>query len=160
MPNLRLIRIVAQGNGAAFQPDPSGVQADDTIHWNNETNEDHWLETTTGDFVTDNIPAGTVSNPGFVAVQDVSYRCRLHPQEQGTIAIVPAVVMAATMEIAAALPAGGAAVVESTALAAALPLEGDISAARKRKSKKPVHPGKAAKKKAAKKKAVGKRKNG
>jgi hypothetical protein len=160
MPNLRLIRIVAQGNGAVFQPDPSGVQVDDTIHWNNETNEDHWLETTTGDFVTDNIPAGTVSNPGFVAVQGISYRCRLHPQEQGTIVIVPAVVMAETMEIAAALPAAGAAALESSALAAAPPLEGDISAARTGKSKKPGQRRKAAKKKAAKKKAGGKKKIG
>jgi hypothetical protein len=155
MPNLRLIRIVALGNGTTFQPDPSGVQAKDTVHWNNETNEAHWLETTTGGFMTDNIPAGAVSNPGFIAVQDISYRCRLHPQEQGTIAIVPAVVMAAAMEVAAAVPAVGAPAVASPALAAAPPLEGDISAARKRKSKKPVH-----RRNAATKKGGGKKKNG
>src|SRR3954452_23597270 len=129
MPNLRLIRIVAQGNGAVFQPDPSGVQVDDTMRWNNETDEEHWLETTTGDFMTDNIPAGTVSNPGFIAVQNVSYRCRLHPQERGVIAVVPAIVMAAVVQAAAALPAAGAPAVAS-ALATAPPSQGDISAAR------------------------------
>jgi hypothetical protein len=127
------IDIVVQGNGAAFQPEPAGVQVGDRIHWNNETNEDHLLETTTGGFITDNIPPGSVSNPGFIAAQDTSYRCRLHPQEQGTIVIVPAVVMAATMELATAAPA-------AAALAAAFPL-------------------KAAEKKAAKKKAGGKNKN-
>ena len=108
MATLRLIKIVAVGNGAEFQPDPSGVEAGDRIHWNNETNEEHWLEETTGGFMTDNIPAGSVSNPGFIATQDVSYRCRLHPQEQGTITIVPAVVMASAMSLAAAAPATGA----------------------------------------------------
>jgi hypothetical protein len=145
MPNLRLIRIVALGNGAAFQPDPSGVQANDTIHWNNETNEDHWLETTSGGFVTKNIPAGEVSNPGFIA-NAVSYRCKLHPQEQGTIAIVPAVAVPAVLVSAAAVPA-----VASSTLAASAS-GGDISAARKRKSKKPAHRRKAAKKKGGEKK--------
>jgi plastocyanin len=102
------IDIVVQGNGAAFQPNRAGVQVGDRIHWNNETNEDHWLETTTGGFITDNIPPGSVSNPGFIAAADISYRCRLHPQEQGTIEIVPAVVMAATLELAAAAPSAAA----------------------------------------------------
>jgi hypothetical protein len=133
------IDIVVQGNGAAFQPDRAGVEVGDRIHWNNETNEAHWLETTTGGFMTDNIPAGQVSNPGFIAAQDTSYRCRLHPQEQGTIVIVPAVVMAQAMELATAAPA------------AAPPSASDISAARKLKP--------AQGKKAAKKKAGGKKKN-
>lgn len=105
MANMRLIKIVGLGNGAAFQPDPSSVQAGDRVHWNNETNEDHWLERVPTGFLTNNIPAGEVSNPGFVANEGISYRCRFHPQEQGTIAIVPAVVVAAVAVPAVVAPA-------------------------------------------------------
>src|SRR3954453_1706334 len=86
MANLRSITIVQAGNRAAFQPDPAGVQAGDRIHWNNETNNDHEVQVSDG-FVTDNIPAGAVSNPGYLASAGVSYRCLIHPQEQGTIQI-------------------------------------------------------------------------
>jgi hypothetical protein len=152
MPNLRLIRIVAQGNGAAFEPDPSGVQGGDTVRWNNETNEDHWIETTTGVFLTNNIPAGEVSNPGAVADATIAYRCRLHPQETGRIEIVPAV-MAPVMAAAAAMTAAGGAPVAAPATSsafaarAAAAVGGGASAARKRKAKKPAQRKKAAKKK-------------
>jgi hypothetical protein len=129
MPNFRLIRIIVQGKGAVFEPDPSGVQNGDTIHWNNETNEAHWVEDTSSGFITNNIPAGEISNPGFPASADVSYRCKLHPQEQGTIRIGPAVVMPATLVSAAAIP---------SAVLAAIAPGGDTLAARKRKPKKPA----------------------
>lgn len=103
MANLRSIKIVQAGNLATFQPDPAGVQGGDRIHWNNESNNDHEVEVSDG-FVTDNIPAGAVSNPGYPASGDVSYRCLIHPQEQGTIQIVT-VVMAPAMVPAAAVPA-------------------------------------------------------
>jgi plastocyanin len=104
MANLRSIKIVQAGNLAAFQPDSAGVQAGDRIHWNNETNNDHQLQMSDG-FMTDNIPGGAVSNPGYIAKKPVSYQCLVHPQEQGTIQIVPAVVMAPAMVPAAAVPA-------------------------------------------------------
>src|SRR5262249_22091650 len=104
MANLRSIKIVQAGNLATFQPDPSGVQLGDRIHWNNETNNDHEVQVSDG-FVTDNIPPGKVSNPGYPASAGVSYRCSIHPQEQGTIQIVPAVVMAPAVVPAAAVPA-------------------------------------------------------
>jgi len=102
---MRSIKIVQAGNRAVFQPDPAGVQVGDRIHWNNTTNNDHQVQMTDGTFETDNIPAGAVSNPGFIAAGEASYRCLIHPQEQGTIQIVPAVVMAAAVVPAAALPA-------------------------------------------------------
>jgi hypothetical protein len=104
MANLRSITIVQAGNLATFQPDPAGVQAGDRIHWNNETNNDHQLQVSDG-FTTDNIPAGAVSNPGYPANVGVSYQCLTHPQEQGTIQMVPAVVMAPAVVPAAAVPA-------------------------------------------------------
>jgi plastocyanin len=105
MANLRSIKIVQAGNRAAFQPDPAGVQVGDRIHWDNKTNNDHQVEMTDRSFQTDNIPGGAVSNPGYIANADISYRCLIHPQEQGTIAIVPAVVMAAAVVPAAPVPA-------------------------------------------------------
>jgi hypothetical protein len=149
MPNLRLIRIVPLGNGAAFEPNPSGVQGGDTIHWNNETNEDHWLETTTGGFLTNNIPGGEVSNPGVIANSTIEYRCKLHPQELGSIEIVPAVMVPAVLVPAAAVSA------TLSAPAATAAVGGGISSAPKRKAKKPVRRRKAAKKKGRAKKKGG-----
>jgi hypothetical protein len=142
MANLRSIKIVQVGNLATFQPDPAGVQASDRIHWNNETNNDHQVQVSDG-FVTDIIPAGAVSNPGYPAPANVgvSYRCLVHPQEQGTIQIVPAVVMAPAMVPAAAVPAV-ASLVSGAAAPSAAPA-----------------PKKGAKKK-AKKKEGGKKKGG
>lgn len=133
MANLRLIKIVSSGNGAAFQPNPAGVQAGDRVHWNNETDEAHWLEKNSGEFLTNNIPAGEVSNPGFVANGAISYRCRLHPQEQGTISIVPAVVVAAVAAPAVAVPA-----VAPFAPTAARAFRSNRLAARKPKARKPT----------------------
>jgi plastocyanin len=132
MANMRSIKIVQAGNLAAFQPDPGGVQTGDRIHWNNETNNDHQLQVSDG-FTTDNIPGGAVSNPGYNAPtagvsSGVSYRCLIHPQEQGTIQIVPAVVMAPAVVPAAAVPA-----VASLASGAAAP---SAAAAPKRGAKK------------------------
>lgn len=119
MANMRLIKIVQAGNRAAFQPEPAGVQAGDRVHWNNETNNDHQLQLDDGT-MTDNIPGGAVSNPGYIASANVSYRCLIHPQEQGTIQIVLPVVMAPAVVAAAAVPAvapsaPGAAVVSAAA---------------------------------------------
>src|SRR5262245_1075164 len=97
------ITIRQAGNRAAFQPDPAGVQASDRIQWNNQTNNEHQVQVSDG-FVTNNVPAGDLaSNPGYLASADVSYRCLIHPQEQGTIKMAPAVVMAPAVTPAAAV---------------------------------------------------------
>lgn len=109
MTNLRLIKIVQVANGTVeFHPATAGMNGGDRIHWNNETDEEHWLERTepTG-FLTDNIPAGQVSNPGVVVQDDerINYRCKLHPQETGTIvavALAPAIVAASALTATAA----------------------------------------------------------
>jgi len=98
MANLRLIKIVKLANGTTeFQPATLGVDPSDRIHWNNETDEDHWLEQMPTGFLTNNIRPGDVSNPGFVATMPfIRYRCKLHPHEQGEIA-VPAAAMVAVV---------------------------------------------------------------
>jgi hypothetical protein len=101
-----LIKIVQLANGTTeFQPAVAGVDSGDRVHWNNETDDDHWLETDSGEFLTDNIPAGHVSNPGFVVPKEFKYRCKLHPQELGEIKFS---VAAPIMTFAASAPGGRA----------------------------------------------------
>jgi hypothetical protein len=102
MGNLRLIKIVKLDDGTvAFQPNTSGgqphqpmrVNKGDRIHWNNETDDDHWPEgRNPAKFLTDSIPGGEVSNPGFVVQgavgERVEYMCKLHQNERGTIEVV------------------------------------------------------------------------
>ena len=106
MAHLRLIKIKLENGTAVFEPAALGADIGDRIHWSNETNEDHWLETSGGDFITNNIRAGDVSDPGFIAVATVAYRCKLHPDEQGQIVVHAAAASpAAPAIVAAAMPA-------------------------------------------------------
>jgi plastocyanin len=144
MSNSRSIKIVAVGNGAAFQPDPSGVQAGDKIHWDNQTTEAHLLVTSTG-FQTNKIAPGEVSSRGLVIGnhpgQPVTYSCSLHPQEQGTITIVPAVVVPPAFVPAVPVPPSFLVTLSSTAAP-----ESDISSAPKRKAKAPTRRARGSKK--------------
>jgi hypothetical protein len=94
------IKIVKLANGTvAFQPDlpgaqpgqPLGVLINDLITWNNTTNDPHQPEQTnpTG-FLTNQIPAGQVSDPIYKApgtAGTITYACKLHSQEQGSIVV-------------------------------------------------------------------------
>jgi plastocyanin len=98
MPNQWSIKIVKLANQTvAFQPDvpgaqpnqPLGVNVGDNITWNNRTNEAHWpVAIAPGGFLTNNIPAGEVSDPIFNVQTTVTYRCLHHPQEHGMIVVV------------------------------------------------------------------------
>jgi plastocyanin len=103
MAHLRLIKIRLENGTTVFEPAALGADIGDRIHWSNETNEDHWLETSDGKFITNNIRAGDVSDPGYPASdQTVTYRCKLHPDEQGQIVVHAAVAPAAAPAIVAA----------------------------------------------------------
>jgi hypothetical protein len=92
------IKVVKLKNGkVAFQPDvpgakpgqPLGVNAGDNITWNNRTNQAHWpVAIGSPGFLTNDIPAGQVSDPIFNVQKSVAYRCLHHPQEQGMIVVV------------------------------------------------------------------------
>src|SRR5690349_4032740 len=95
MANLRLVKIVKLENGTTeFQPAMLGADSGDVIRWDNETDEDHWPEQIPTEFLTDKIPPGEVSEPGFVVPQNFRYRCKLHPQEQGEVTVSPAALVA------------------------------------------------------------------
>ncbi len=107
------IKIVPSGTGAAFVPDLQGARPgdplkawqDDLVTWNNTTKKTHQIEVTKvepagtgslpGNFISDPIPAAGSSRPSYDVAQPtgnpaptnwiVYYRCKLHPQEQGTI---------------------------------------------------------------------------
>jgi len=102
MANAWAIKIVELADGTvAFQPDvagatpgqPLGVKAGDLVTWNNRTNQAHWpVATSSQTFLTNEIPAGQVSDPIFQVPNSenrVRYSCRHHPQEQGVIEVVP-----------------------------------------------------------------------
>jgi hypothetical protein len=98
------------GGGAAFVPDLKGAHPgdplkawqDDLVTWKNTTGETHQIELvdivweggpSTPVFETKPIPAAGSSRPSYDVAQpdakasswSVHYRCKLHPQEQGTI---------------------------------------------------------------------------
>ena len=100
------IKIVPSGKsgGAAFVPDQLDAWQDDLVSWNNTTEATHQIEvveiawaagTSTPSFVTQPIPKHGSSRPSYDVAQPsakpspsawiVRYRCKLHPQEQGTI---------------------------------------------------------------------------
>ena len=99
MAKRRSIKIVKLADGTvSFQPDVSGAQpgqplganAGDNITWNNRTDEAHWpVAIDPPGFLTNDIPAGEVSEPIFNIEGPVKYRCQHHPFEQGSI-MVPA----------------------------------------------------------------------
>jgi len=98
MPSLRSITIVELVDGtAAFQPDvpnakpgqPLGVNRGDNVTWNNRTNKAHWpVAVDPPGFLTNDIPAGKVSQPTFSVDHTVKYQCRHHPKEEGFIVVV------------------------------------------------------------------------
>jgi|tagenome__1003787_1003787.scaffolds.fasta_scaffold20803591_2 hypothetical protein len=100
------------GGGAAFVPDLKGAHPgdplkawqDDLVSWKNTTGKTHQIElvnvvwggatpSTPPVFETKPIPAAGSSRPTYDVAQPkpapsawtVHYRCKLHPQEQGTI---------------------------------------------------------------------------
>ena len=99
MAKARSIKIVELEDGTVvFKPDissaqpgqPLGANAGDIVTWNNRTNQAHWpVAIDPPGFLTNDIPAGEVSNPIFNIQGPVKYRCQHHPQEQGSI-VVPA----------------------------------------------------------------------
>lgn len=89
-------------SSVAFQPDlpgaqpgqPLGVIGGDLITWNNTTNNPHLLQRTnvpagTSTFLTNQIPAGQVSDPIYQAPSSgtVTYVCTLHSGESGSIVV-------------------------------------------------------------------------
>jgi plastocyanin len=119
MPDLSIKIVSAGARGkAAFVPDLQGAQAgdplpaqqDDIVSWNNTTNRKHqpWptdsnytpvpdtqLPRTSPNYMSDPIPAGQSSRPGFDIPQTgtIYYCCKLHPKsktERGTIVVTAA----------------------------------------------------------------------
>jgi hypothetical protein len=97
------IKIVPVSPGVAgFLPDVLGAkvgdslqaQVSDIVSWGNTTADTHQpVRVDTGEGLCDPIAGGASSTPQFVvegAVGDViSYKCAFHPQETGSITIVP-----------------------------------------------------------------------
>ena len=98
MPSIKIIEV--DGGGIAFQPDrpnaqrnqPLGARAGDLVTWNNMTNRKLTLQSIPpGTFITNAIPAGTVSSPIFqVPSTGLTYSCVDPPEPQHSIVIVPA----------------------------------------------------------------------
>ena len=98
MTNAWSIKIVELADGTvAFEPDvpgatpgqPLGAKTGDLVTWNNRTNQAHWpVATSAQTFLTNDIPAGQVSDPIFQVQSMVTYSCRHHPHEQGVIEVV------------------------------------------------------------------------
>jgi len=96
------IKIVAVSPGVAgFQPDVLGAKIGDTLQaqvsdivtWGNTTPDVHQPIRDNGEALCGPIPGNSPSTPQFVVegqVGDViNYTCRFHPQETGSITIVP-----------------------------------------------------------------------
>jgi plastocyanin len=91
---------------------PLSAQVDDLVTWNNTTNDAHWpwpadqngnplpdaqVSTANGNYLSDQIPALRSSRPSYDVklpstasatvppTGTLSYCCKLHPQERGTI---------------------------------------------------------------------------
>ncbi|MBW8875088.1 MAG: hypothetical protein JF614_09000 [Acidobacteria bacterium] len=79
------------GEGAAFVPDCQQVPQYSLITWNNTTDETHQPELTDKSFATDPILPGQSSRPDYyvtaAAPATISYGCKLHPEEYGTIVV-------------------------------------------------------------------------
>ncbi len=102
MPNTWSIKINQNPDGTvSFQPDlpgaqpgqPLGVQANDTITWNNRTDNPLTLATIspTGVYLTDPIPAGQVSSPIFAVgatTGTITYSCVSPAQQQHSIVVI------------------------------------------------------------------------
>ena len=97
MPSIKIIK--ADDGGIAFQPDrpnaqpnqPLGARSGDLVTWNNQTDRTLTLQSIPpGTFITDAIPAGSVSSPIFkVPSTGLTYSCVDPPEPQHSIVIVP-----------------------------------------------------------------------
>jgi hypothetical protein len=95
------IKIIDLGNGTVtFQPDlpgaqqgqPLGVNAGDIVTWNNTTNNMLTLQSIPpGTVLTDPIPAGQVSSPGYITADTLTYSC-VNPSTQTHQIVVVATV--------------------------------------------------------------------
>jgi plastocyanin len=91
---------------AAFQPDligsnpgdPLKVQDGDMVTWNNTTNAAHWPwrvsdGSNSPGQLCDPVPANASSRPSFAVNLPkggtISYCCKYHPQEIGSVVVVP-----------------------------------------------------------------------
>jgi plastocyanin len=100
------IKIQAKGRGktAVFTPDIDGakpgsalkVVQGDLVSWNNMTNQGHWPvpddRSSYGLFTTtpvDPDESSTAYNVVATAGTTISYHCYCHPEERGTIVVVP-----------------------------------------------------------------------
>jgi|SRR5690349_13881319 hypothetical protein len=105
MPNTWSIKISQNRDGTVtFQPDvpnshpnqPLGVQQNDTVSWNNTTNQTLTLQSIApaGLYLTDPIPAGQVSDPMFSVGTipnngtSVAYSCVSPSQHRHSIVVV------------------------------------------------------------------------
>lgn len=103
MANSWSIKIVTlPGDIVAFQPDVPGAQPgqalgvsnNDLVTWNNRTNDSHWPHAE-GTPLTADIPAGQVSSPILKVTElPITYICKHHEGEQGTIVDGAALVVA------------------------------------------------------------------
>lgn len=97
------VKIVTVSPGVAgFQPDvlgakvgdPLQAQVSDIVTWGNHTSDTHQpYRTDTGEDLCAPIPGNSPSTPQYVVVgaagDKIPYKCRLHPQETGSISVVP-----------------------------------------------------------------------
>ena len=82
-----------------FRPDipgaqagqPLGANSGDLVTWNNRTDEAHWPVATDpkGEYLTEDVPAGEVSDPIYKIDKTVKYKCKHHEEEKGSIVVVP-----------------------------------------------------------------------
>lgn len=106
----------SSGSGAVFTPDLLGAQPgdplqtenEDIVSWNNRTGDSHWpwalqsngqpypsaaAAKAAGAYLSDEIPAWESSTPGYVTSAPnagkttISYICKLHPSETGSIIV-------------------------------------------------------------------------
>jgi hypothetical protein len=104
MANSWSIVITQLPNGTVgFRPDlpgatigqPLGAANGDIVNWNNETNNTLTLVSIPpGTFLTDPIPAGQASDPGFQVGGSITYSCVSPSQQQHSIVVPPANVVA------------------------------------------------------------------
>jgi len=82
----------AAGAGAVFVPSYQEAPQYSLITWNNTTSETHQPELSDKSFATDPILPGQSSRPDYYITAEapakISYCCKLHPTECGTIAVV------------------------------------------------------------------------
>ena len=94
MPGIKIIQV--DGGGIAFQPDrpnaqpnqPLGARSGDLVTWNNMTNSTLTLQSIPpGTYITEPIPAGSVSSPIFRVTGNLTYSCVDPPQPQHSIVV-------------------------------------------------------------------------